>query len=140
VLAPLVEREILWRLLTGPFGDVIRQIGLPDSNLSHVNRAIGWIRDNYAERMRISDLARLSRMSPSAFHRNFRAVTAMSPLQFQKRIRLQEARSLLAAHPGDVAGVGHLVGYDSPTQFNREYRRLFGAPPGQDAARLRVGS
>jgi len=78
--------------------------------------------------------------SPSAFHRNFRAVTAMSPLQFQKRIRLQEARSLLAAHPGDVAGVGHLVGYDSPTQFNREYRRLFGAPPGQDAVRLRVGS
>jgi AraC-like DNA-binding protein len=140
VLAPLVEREILWRLLTGPFGDVIRQIGLPDSNLSHVNRAIGWIRDNYAERMRISDLARLSRMSPSAFHRNFRAITAMSPLQFQKRIRLQEARSLLTAHPGDVAGVGHLVGYDSPTQFNREYRRLFGAPPGQDAARLRVGS
>jgi AraC-like DNA-binding protein len=139
VLAPLVEREILWRLLTGPFGDVIRQIGLPDSNLSHVNSAIGWIRDNYAERMRISDLARLSRMSPSAFHRNFRAITAMSPLQFQKRIRLQEARSLLTAHPGDVAGVGHLVGYDSPTQFNREYRRLFGAPPGQDAARLRVG-
>jgi AraC-like DNA-binding protein len=126
VLVPLVEREILWRLLTGPFGDVVRQIGLPDSNLSHVNRAIGWIRDNYAERMRISDLARLSRMSPSAFHRNFRAVTAMSPL--------------LAAHPGDVAGVGHLVGYDSPTQFNREYRRLCGAPPGQDAARLRVGS
>src|SRR6266496_6251019 len=75
VLAPLVEREILWRLLTGPFGDVIRQIGLPDSNLSHVNRAIGWIRDNYAERVRISDLARLSRISPSAFHRNFRAVT-----------------------------------------------------------------
>jgi AraC-like DNA-binding protein len=137
VLAPLVEREILWRLLTGPFGDVIWQIGLPDSNLSHVNHAIRWIRDNYAERLRISDLARLSRMSSSAFHRNFRTITAMSPLQFQKRIRLQEARSLLAAHPGEVAGVGHLVGYDSPTQFNREYRRLFGAPPGQDAARLR---
>ena len=139
VLAPLVEREILWRLLTGPFGDVIRQIGLPDSNLSHVNLAIRWIRDNYSERMRVADLASLSRMSPSAFHRNVRAITAMSPLQFQKRIRLQEARSLLAADPGDVAGVGHLVGYDSPTQFNREYRRLFGAPPGQDAARLRVG-
>jgi hypothetical protein len=85
---------------------VIRQIGLPESNLSHVNRAIGWIRDNYAERMRISDLARLSRMSPSAFHRSFRAITAMSPRQFQKRIRLQEARSLLAEHPGVVAGPG----------------------------------
>jgi AraC-like DNA-binding protein len=77
-------------------------------------------------------------MSPSTFHRHFRAVAAMSPLQFQKRIRLQEARSLLLARPDDIAGVGHLVGYDSPSQFSREYRRLFGAPPGQDAARLRA--
>ncbi|MFB9838330.1 AraC family transcriptional regulator [Actinoallomurus acaciae] len=138
VLAPLVEREILWRLLTGPHGGMIRQIGLADSGLSHVSRAIRWIRDNYAEPMRISDLARLAGMSPSAFHRHFRAVTTLSPLQFQKRIRLQEARSLLVTRPGDVAGVGHRVGYDSPTQFNREYRRLFGAPPGQDAARLRA--
>jgi transcriptional regulator GlxA family with amidase domain len=138
VLAPLVEQEILWRLLTGPYGAVVRQIGLADSGLSHVDRAIRWIRDNYAEPARIADLARLAGMSPSAFHRHFRAVTAMSPLQFQKRIRLQEARSLLVANAGDVAGVGHLVGYDSPTQFSREYRRLFGAPPGQDAARLRA--
>jgi AraC-like DNA-binding protein len=138
VLAPLIEREILWRLLTGPHGGTVRQIGLADSGLSHVGRAIRWIRDNYAEPMRIEDLARLAGMSPSAFHRHFRAVTAMSPLQFQKRIRLQEARSLLVARAGDVSGVGHLVGYDSPTQFNREYRRLFGAPPGQDAARLRA--
>jgi AraC-like DNA-binding protein len=138
VLGPLIEQEILWRLLTGPHGALIRQIGLADSGLSHVSRAIRWIRDNYAEPMRISDLARLAGMSPSAFHRHFRAVTAMSPLQFQKRIRLQEARTLLVARAGDVAGVGHLVGYDSPTQFNREYRRLFGAPPGQDAARLRT--
>ena len=138
VLAPLIEREILWRLLTGPHGGMVRQIGLADSGLAHVSRAIRWIRDNYAEPMRIEDLARLAGMSPSAFHRHFRAVTAMSPLQFQKRIRLQEARSLLIAHAGDVAGVGHLVGYDSPSQFNREYRRLFGAPPGQDALRLRT--
>nr|WP_225958044.1 AraC family transcriptional regulator [Amycolatopsis lexingtonensis] len=137
VLAPLIEREILWRLLTGPHGALVRQIGLADSGLSHVSRAIRWIRDNYAEPMRIEELARLSDLSASAFHRHFRAVTAMSPLQFQKRIRLQEARSLLLADSGDVAGVGHLVGYDSPSQFNREYRRLFGAPPGQDAARLR---
>ncbi|WP_123748203.1 AraC family transcriptional regulator N-terminal domain-containing protein [Saccharothrix texasensis] len=138
VLAPLVEREILWRVLTGPAGGVLRQIGLADSGLSHVNRAIRWLRDNYAEPVRVADLARLAGMSPSAFHRHFRAITAMSPVQFQKRIRLQEARSLLAARPGDVAGVGHLVGYDSPSQFNREYRRLFGEPPGRDAARLRA--
>jgi AraC-like DNA-binding protein len=140
VLAPLVEREILWRLLTGRHGAVLRQIGLADSGLSHVNRAIRWIRDNYAEPMRIEELARLVGMSGSALHRNFRSVTTMSPLQFQKRIRLQEARSLLVAGADDVAGVGHLVGYDSPSQFNREYRRLFGAPPGQDAARLRAGA
>jgi AraC-like DNA-binding protein len=138
VLAPLIEKEILWRFLTGPQGDTLRQIGLADSDLTHVSRAIGWIRDNYAEPMRVDDLAALSGMSASAFHRHFRAVTAMSPLQFQKRIRLQQARSLLLAHPRDVAGIGHLVGYDSPSQFTREYRRLFGAPPGQDAARLRT--
>ncbi len=138
VLAPLIEKEILWRLLAGPHGAMIRQIGLANSALSHVGRAIRWIRDNYAEPMRIDDLARLAGMSPSAFHRHFRAATALSPLQFQKRIRLQEARSLLLARPDDVAGVGHLVGYDSPSQFNREYRRLFGAPPGHDAERLRA--
>ncbi|CAO5163525.1 AraC family transcriptional regulator [Frankia sp. AiPs1] len=140
VLAPLIEREILWRLLTSSHGDMIRQIGLADSSLSHVSRAIQWMRDNYAEPIRISDLARLAGMSPSAFHRHFRGITALSPIQFQKRIRLQEARSLLMAGAGDVAGIGHLVGYDSPTQFNREYRRLFGAPPGRDAARLRAGA
>ena len=138
VLAPLITQEILWRLLAGPLGDTMRQIGLADSDLTHVSRAIAWIRDNYAQPMRIDDLARLSGMSASAFHRHFRAVTAVSPLQFQKRIRLQHARSLLVAHPGDIAGVGHQVGYDSPSQFNREYRRLFGAPPGQDAERLRT--
>ncbi|MEV7625934.1 AraC family transcriptional regulator [Actinoplanes sp. NPDC089786] len=137
VLAPLYEREILWRVLTGPHGESLRQIALADSNLSHVNRAIGWLRANYAEPMRVDDLARRAGMSASAFHRHFRDVTAMSPLQFQKRLRLQAARSLLLARPDDVAGVGHLVGYDSPSQFSREYRRLFGAPPGADAARLR---
>ncbi|CAN5856239.1 AraC family transcriptional regulator [soil metagenome] len=137
VLAPLLEREILWRLLTGPHGPVIREIGLADSGLAHVGRAITWIRDNYAEPMRVEDLAALAGMSPSAFHRRFRAITAISPLQFQKRIRLQHARAFLMAGTGDIAAVGHLVGYDSPTQFNREYRRLFGAPPGQHAAQLR---
>ena len=140
VLAPLIEREILWRLLTGPHGNLIRQIGLADSGLSHVNRSINWIRDNYAEPMRVAELANLAGMSESAFHRRFRSVTAMSPLQFQKRIRLQQARSLLVTRPGDIAGVGHTVGYDSPTQFSREYRRMFGSPPGRDAATLRAES
>jgi AraC-like DNA-binding protein len=140
VLAPLVEREILWRLLTGPHSAIVRQIGLADSSMSQVSRAIQWLRENYAEPMRIEEVARMAGMSAAAFHRHFRAVTTMSPLQFQKRIRLQEARSLLLARPDDVAGVGHLVGYDSPSQFSREYRRLFGAPPGQDATRLRAGA
>lgn len=139
ILAPLIEREIHWRLLTGPHGAMIRQIGLTDG-LAQVNPAIRWIRDNYAEPMRIEDLARLTGLSRSAFHRHFHDVTTMSPLQFQKRVRLQEARSLLVAQPNDVAGVGHLVGYDSPSQFNREYRRLFGAPPGLDATRLRAAA
>ena len=138
VLAPLIEQEILWRLITGPQASTIRQIGLANSDLTYISRAISWIRDNYAEPIRIDDLARLTGMSASAFHRHFRAVTAMSPLQFQKRIRLHQARSMLIARPGDVARVGHLVGYDSPSQFNREYRRLFGAPPGRDATRLRT--
>ena len=138
VLAPLYEQEILWRLLAGPHGALVRQIGLADSGLSLVGRAIRWIRDNYAEPIRVADLARLAGMSESAFHRHFRAVTTMSPIQYRKLIRLQEARALLVARPGDVAGIGHLVGYDSPTQFSREYRELFGAPPGQDAARLRA--
>jgi AraC-like DNA-binding protein len=138
VLAPLMAKEILWRLLTGPLGATMRQIGLADSDLAHISRAIAWIRDHYCEAIRVDDLARLSGMSASAFHRHFRAITAMSPLQFQKRIRLQHARSLLVAHPRDIAGIGHRVGYDSPSQFSREYRRLFGAAPGQDAERLRA--
>jgi AraC-like DNA-binding protein len=138
VLAPLVKREILWRLVTGEQGATVRQLGLADSNLTHIARAVRWIRDHHAQSFRVQDLARLSGMSVSAFYRNFQAVTAMSPIRFQKQIRLQEARLLLATHPGDVTGIGHSVGYDSPSQFSREYRRQFGAPPSQDTARLRA--
>jgi len=137
VLAPLVEREILWLLVTGPQGETVRQLGLADSSLSSVGRAVQWIRDHYDQSVRVDDLASIAAMSPSAFHRSFAAVTAMSPIQFQKRIRLQEARLRLMADPHDVAGAGHAVGYESASQFSREYRRLFGLPPGRDALRLR---
>ncbi|MCW3065709.1 MAG: Bacterial regulatory helix-turn-helix s, AraC family protein [Solirubrobacterales bacterium] len=136
-LAPAFEREILWRLVTSEQGTMVRQIGLADSRLSHVGRAIHWIRHHYAETLRVEDLASLSAMSVSSFHRHFRAVTEMTPIQFQKQIRLQEARTRLIAQPRDVAGVGFAVGYDSASQFSREYRRRFGIPPGQDAAHLR---
>ncbi|MEU7870049.1 AraC family transcriptional regulator [Dactylosporangium sp. NPDC049140] len=137
VLAPMIKREILWRLITGEQGTVVRQLGLADSSLTHIARAVGWIRDHYTQAFRVEDVAQLSGMSVSAFYRNFQAVTAMSPIQFQKQIRLQQARLLLATHPNDVAGVSHRVGYDSPSQFSREYRRQFGASPSQDAAHLR---
>lgn len=137
VLAPLVKREIVWRLVTGEQGATVRQLGLADSGLAHVARAVTWIREHYAEPFRVEDVAALSGMSASAFYRNFQVVTAMSPIQFQKQIRLQEARLLLTTRPGDVTGVGRQVGYDSASQFSREYRRQFGLPPSQDAARLR---
>jgi AraC-like DNA-binding protein len=136
VLAAGVEREIVWRLLTGSQGPMVRQIGLADSRLSQIGRAIRWIRTHYAESFPIAEPARVAAMSPTSFHRHFRAITTMSPIQFQKQIRLQEARALLLADAGDVAGVGFAVGYESASQFNREYRRMFGLPPGQDAARL----
>jgi AraC-like DNA-binding protein len=136
-LAAGVEREILWRLITGPQGLTVRQIGLADSRLAHLARAIRWIRAHYDETLRVEQLAALATMSVSSFHRHFRAVTSMSPIQFQKQIRLYEARARLLAEPGDVTGVGFAVGYDSPSQFSREYRRMFGVPPSRDALALR---
>ncbi|MDQ1518357.1 MAG: hypothetical protein QOE80_4187 [Actinomycetota bacterium] len=132
-LAAGVEREVLWRLITGPQGATVRQIGLADSRLAHLARAIRWIRGHYDETLRVEELAARATMSVSSFHRHFRAVTSMTPIQFQKQIRLHEARARLLAEPGDVAGVGFAVGYDSPSQFSREYRRMFGRPPSRDA-------
>ncbi|MGN7859078.1 AraC family transcriptional regulator [Microbacterium sp. 22303] len=137
VLAPLIEREILWLLISGEHGATVRQLGLADSGLNRVRRVVGWIREHYAEPMRVEELARLASMSPSAFHRAFQAVTALSPIQYQKQIRLQEARLRLLAHPGDVGGAAFAVGYESASQFSREYRRQFGASPRQDVDRLR---
>ena len=137
VLAPSMQREVFWRLLQSPSGPMVRQIVLADSHLSRVSRAITWLRANFAASVRVERLAAVAGMSPTSFHRHFKAATAMSPLEYQKQIRLQTARARLLAQPGDVAGVGFSVGYESPSQFSREYARLFGAPPGRDAERLR---
>lgn len=137
ILAPLIEREILYRLLLGPHGAMLRQLALPSSDLSRVSRAIEAIRRRFHEPLRVDELALLAGMSQPTFHRHFRAVTAMSPLQFQKKIRLQEARRLLLTQHADAASVGFDVGYESPSQFSREYRRMFGAPPGRDTSRVR---
>jgi AraC-like DNA-binding protein len=139
-LAAGVEREVLWRLVTGPRGALVHQIGVADGRLTHVARAIHWIRHHYREPVRVEDLAALATMSVSAFHRNFRAVTSMTPIQFQKQIRLHEARTRLLAERADVASIGVAVGYDSPSQFSREYRRMYGVPPSHDRAVTRPGS
>jgi AraC-like DNA-binding protein len=138
VLAPLIEREILYRLLQGPRGGVLRQIACADSRLAQVRTAIAWIRDHYDTPIRIETLADLAGMSPASFHRHFKAATAMSPLQYQKKLRLQEARRLMVAR-ADAAHAAYSVGYESASQFSREYARMFGAPPSRDAERLRVG-
>ncbi|KSB88387.1 AraC family transcriptional regulator [Caulobacter vibrioides] len=138
VVAPLVQRELMWRLLSGERGEMMRQIASSGGRLDQVRRAIRWLRHHYAEPMRIERLAQVAGMSETSLHRHFKAVTAMSPLQYQKQIRLQEARNLLLVQGRDVAGVGFAVGYDSPSQFSREYARLFGRPPGRDMARLRA--
>jgi AraC-like DNA-binding protein len=138
ILAPVYRREVFWRLLTGPQGAAIRQIGLADGNLAHITRTVQWIRDHHDDTLRIGELASIAQMSESTFHRHFRALTRMTPIQYQKAVRLQEARLALVSGGRDVAEVAHAVGYDSASQFSREYRRLFGTPPGRDAQRIRA--
>jgi AraC-like DNA-binding protein len=137
VLASMIRREILWRLLAGAASEMVRQIGTTDGRLARVQRVIRRLRQDYAEPIRIAELAELAGMSETSLHRHFKAATSMSPLQFQKQVRLQQARNLLLAEGGDVAGIGFAVGYDSPSQFSREYSRQFGRPPGRDLEHLR---
>jgi AraC-like DNA-binding protein len=137
MLAPLVERELLYRVMLGPQGGMLRDVGLADSRLAQVRRAIEWMRRHFAQPLRIEKLAGHVGMSESTFHRHFKAVTTISPLQYHKQIRLQEARRRLLAEPNDVTRVAFAVGYESASQFNREYARQFGMPPGRDAARMR---
>jgi len=137
-LAPLLIREIHYRLLTGDHADMLRAVAMQESRTAQISRAIDWIRQNFASPLHIDTLARLADMSPASLHRHFKAITAMSPLQYQKQLRLQEARHFLLSRNDDAAAAGFAVGYGSPSQFSREYHRLFGAPPRQDIDRLRA--
>lgn len=135
-LAPAYEREILFRVLQGPHGWMLRDIASPDTALSRISVAIDWIRRNFAQDIRVEALAEMVALSVSAFHRHFKAVTALSPLQYQKRIRLLHARSQLIAGQGNATSIAFSVGYESPNQFSREYARLFGLPPSRDLAEV----
>lgn len=136
VLAPMIERELHWLVLRSPLGVSALQLGLADSGVSRVGQAVRWIREHYDEQFRVDELADRASMSQSAFHRAFRAVTALSPIEYQKQVRLQEARIRLIADPSDIAGAARAVGYVSPSQFSRDYRRRFGASPLHDTTRL----
>jgi AraC-like DNA-binding protein len=138
VLGPLAEQEILYRLLAGPDGARMRHITSSQGRVAQVGRAIAWIGQNFRERFSIERLAVEVGMSTSNLHEHFRAVTAMTPLQFQKQLRLQDARSLMLVQDIDATTAAFHVGYESPSQFTREYRRHFGEPPARDIARLRA--
>jgi AraC-like DNA-binding protein len=136
-LYPLVLREITYRVLTGPHGTRLRQIASTGVPAQRIARAIRYLKDHFAEPLSIEALAKEVRLGASAFHSHFKTVTALSPLQYQKRLRLQEARRLLLGAGLDAAEAAFRVGYESPSQFSREYRRLFGIPPGQDVAHFK---
>jgi AraC-like DNA-binding protein len=136
-LLPLITREIVYRLLMGEQGDRLRHIALQGDHTHRIARAIQWLRKEFDQPLRIEDLARELGMSVSSFHHHFKAVTALSPLQFQKQIRLQEARQLMLSEGLDAASAGYRVGYNDASHFSREYKRLFGLPPLRDAERRR---
>jgi AraC-like DNA-binding protein len=136
LLAPLMIDEILIRLLRSPSGVRVAQLGLAESNVHNVAKALSWLRANFSEPMKVEALAKLVHMSASSFHQHFKAVTSMSPLQFQKVLRLQEARRLMLSMMMDVSTASLQVGYLSVSQFSREYNRFFGSSPTKDIARL----
>ena len=140
VLTPLIVREIHYRLMSSNDGGKIRQLGVVGSKTQTISKVVEHLQKDYASPLRIIDLAQMANMSPSAFHLHFREVTNMSPLQYQKQIRLQEARRILSIETLDAASVAFKVGYESPSQFSREYRRLFGQPPMRDMQQLKQTS
>ena len=137
ILAPIIQKEIVYLLLVGEQGARLRQIAAAGSQSQQMARAIAWLRNNFTQQLRIDDLASQARMSTSSFHNHFRSMTALSPLQYQKHLRLHEARRLMLAESLDAASAAFQVGYESPSQFSREYNRLFGAPPLRDITKLR---
>jgi AraC-like DNA-binding protein len=136
-LSPLVTREIVYRLLRGEQGDRLRHTAVLGGHSHRIARALERLRNEFDQPLRIEEIARELGMSVSGFHHHFRAVTAMSPLQFQKQIRLQEARRLMLGEDLDAASAGYRVGYGDASHFTREYKRRFGAPPARDVERLR---
>ena len=137
-MAPLIEQEILYRLLTGPDGPRLLNIARADTPGNRIARAVAWLREHYARPLRIEDLAGDCGMSVSSLHHHFKAVTALTPVQYQKQLRLHEARRLMLEEACDAGTAGHRVGYLSPSQFSREYSRLYGCPPARDIETLRV--
>ena len=137
VLAPLIKREICWRVLNSEQGARLRQIVSIGSHGHRIARSIEWIKENYNQNFKVEDMAEIAQMSPSTFHQHFRQLTAMSPLQYQKYLRLTEARRLMLGESLDASKVAYHVGYESPSQFSREYSRLFGAPPKKDIERIK---
>lgn len=136
IMTPLIQREILYRLLSGPSGDRLRGIAQYGSQTNRVGKAVAWIRDHFRNKISIEDLAGIAGMGVSTFHRRFQELTTMSPIQYQKHLRLHEARRLMLVEDEDAASSAVRVGYESVTQFNREYRRLFGTPPATDKKKL----
>ena len=137
LLYPAIEREVCYRLLTGPRGAEVAAIAAGDERPANVVRAVRVLRDQFAQTVRLEELAELARLSPSAFHRRFKVLTSMTPLQYQKRVRLIEARRLMLADAVTAETAAHEVGYASASQFSREYAREFGAPPRQDVEKQR---
>jgi AraC-like DNA-binding protein len=136
-LAPLLKREIMYRLLIGGQGHRLRQMSIAGSHGHQIGKAISWLKQNYTQPLKLDELAARVPMAPSTLHHHFRAITAMSPLQYQKQLRLHEARRLMLTDRIDAASAAFRVGYESPSQFSREYGRLFGAPPLRDISRWR---
>jgi AraC-like DNA-binding protein len=137
VLYPAIMQEICFWLLNGEYGGDICKLTLPDSHTQRIADAIFILREDFAKPIRVNELAAAANMSPSSFHEHFKLITSMSPLQYQKHLRLIEARRLLVGEAASVAEAAHLVGYESASQFSREYTRMFGAPPRRDAIELR---
>lgn len=137
ILAPIIQREIFYRLLVGEQGLRLRQLAVMGTQSQQVAQAISWLKLNFTMPLRVDELSKMANMGTSTFHHHFRSMTALSPLQYQKQLRLQEARRLMLTEHIDAASAGFQVGYESPSQFSREYSRLYGAPPVRDIMNLR---